>query len=1176
MLLSKLELYGFKSFPNKTVLNFDEGIMGVVGPNGCGKTNILDSLRWVLGEQRSAMLRGSKTEEVLFNGTTQLRSIDLAEVSLTIKNNRGVLPLEYDELVITRRLYRSGESEYLINKSRCRLKDIVNLFSDTGMGTHAYSILQQSMVDAVLSDKADERRFLFEEAAGISKYKQRKKESLKKLENTEIDLVRLSDIISEISRKVRSLKRQASKAKRYKKIKEELQSLETTRIAAQIYDFEEEIKNHNENISRLQIDKTGFSAETDKVEAVVEEIKLQISNMNEQISAKASIAADLSEKAIHTENKLSNIESSLKSGKQNVELWKNEIDNLANRIESFETQKNNAEVQRKDCSTELSQLQNHLSDEENHVDSIREKLEISSNDMESVKEELHRYENQIAADQARLDAANSSFERLKEITRDIDQSRLMYEDKKESSQKNLDQQKKTLKEYENEIEEIDEKIKINQRRHLEIAAEIEDIKKDIASGNAEKSAGEAKIEMLSRMMLEHEGYGSGVKSLFAWMHKPDGVIDTLANLITVEKQYYQAVEAAMGKYSQLAICQTRDDALRCIDYLKANARGRVGFLILDGITEPVGDNVDIKADGYLGNITDFVTVDDSLRRVVNVLFANMAVFEAGKIPFDCKHEAVDLEGNYFNRRGIIEGGKSSITLIGRKDELSSLENKLASIKQNISSLGQKLKESSSALSDTEEEASNLNKDKRTLLTKRESIISDITRLEFEFKDSIGWLDKLSANSSETDKQLESLNNQKAEIEKNITDKTTRKQGIAAEIQQKSEIHQTLQNDYDSAVDEFNKSRLKSVELSGLIRKLEEDSNRFVELIEEAKNTISAKNRMIDDEKQRWLRLDEEQVIIKEQIAKLFEAKDSINEDKDGLNNQKLELVEKLSEAETSLKQLRVKINNISEGIHQAELKHTDMDGRLKNTRENFFHEYGVHVTAEKSDDYNEEAITSQIERLESVVDKLGPVNMLADEEYDTEKDRFDFLEKQYQDLLDAKASLLDVIKRINTTAEEKFAETFELIHDNFKEVFQELFEGGTADVRLTDPNNLLETPIEIIARPEGKKLVSVNQLSGGERALTAIALLFSIYMVKPSPFCILDEIDAPLDDANVNRFLRLLHKFASNTQFIVITHNKKTMEAADLLYGITMEQPGVSSIVSVKLNGGKVEHVQKV
>jgi len=678
------------------------------------------------------------------------------------------------------------------------------------------------------------------------------------------------------------------------------------------------------------------------------------------------------------------------------------------------------------------------------------------------------------------------------------------------------------------------------------------------------------------MVIEHEGYGSGIKSLFAWDQKPEGVIDTLANLITADEKYHNAVEAAINNYGQLVVCKTRNDALNCIDYLNTNKAGRVSFLLLDSIPEQNAGVSAVDSDGFISSVADLVTAQDFLQQAIRTLFADTAVFESGKIPHDYSGEAVDLDGCCYGRFSIIQGGKSSVTLIGRKSELSDLQDKLEDIDQRILRLEEDLGNRSKSLSQISDEASRLSESKKSALSNREKLIADMTRLEFEFQESVGWLNELSANSTETGKRYESLSRQKAEIEKMIADETSEKQAIAGEFQQKSEAHQSLLNDYEKAVDELNQGRLKAVELSSHLYKLDEDCKRFGELVDEAQGMIGQKASMIDEEQDRWRELEQEQVKIKEQLANIFKAKDSVNLDRDGLSNKKSELVEKLDEAEKRQKELRANINNINEDVHQQEIKLAELNNRYENIKEKIFHEYGMHISGDREEGYDEEQTKSEIERLENDIDKMGLVNMLADEEYNTEKDRLEFLEKQHQDLQDAKASLFEVIKRINQTAEEKFSETFELIKEYFQEVFETLFEGGVAELKLGNPDDLLETPIEIIARPGSKKLVSVNQLSGGERALTAISLLFAIYMVKPSPFCILDEIDAPLDDANVNRFLKLIDKFTSSTQFIVITHNKMTMEAADLLYGITMEQPGVSNIVSVKLNGNKLESVKQV
>lgn len=1175
MLLSKLELNGFKSFPDRVELRFDEGIMGVVGPNGCGKTNILDSIRWVLGEQRSTLLRAGRIEEVIFNGTTQLKGADMAEVSLTIKNNRGVLPLEYDELVVTRRLFRSGESEYLLNKSRCRLKDITNLFADTGMGIHAYSIFQQGMVDAVLSDKAEERRFLFEEAAGITKYKNRKKEALKKLENTESDLVRLNDIITEIAQNVRSLNRQAARARRYKKIKEELQQLDILRASAQLHDLNTTIGNHEGLINDFKIERQTLNSEIDKQEALVEELRLKIAELSEKISSQAAVASDFSEKAIRSENNLTNIQTRLETGWSSVQLWQSEIGGLEGRIQSLREQKALAENGLAEKGAELEKLQTEIIEIEVKVLQAKEALDESAGQLESIKDELHRCENEIGTDKARLEAIDNSIDRMNAVNRDLGQSLSKYEAKKQSSRENLEIQQENLSKCETEIEKADEQIKKKQHEHLQLAAQIEEIKRQISSARAEDSAVKAKIEVLSKMVLEHEGYGSGIKELFAWPDKPEGVIDTLANLVTAEKQYHQAVEAALGIYGELAVCRSYQDALASIKYLGSKAAGRVGFLVLEHLAPSNGELPAIENPNYIGKIADLIDCQEFLKPALVRLFGGLALFKADGIPDGFNFDAVDLDGNYVNRCGVLVGGKLSYTLVGRKSELSDYQELSDTIVAKIETLQNNLESYSGKLSQTNNDAESLRTKKNALLRSRENLISEMTRLEFEFKESVSRLDEIAESSSEAGKQVESLKIEKQRFQDVIARKEQDKQALSGKFQVKFDEHKRLVEIYNNYVEELNRNRLRSVELTGLLHKLEDDARRYVEIIDEAGEMINQKSRMIQDEQNKWHELENERDNIKGQLAKIFEAKDKVDSEKDNLNNEKNTCAETANLAEVGLKQLRSKTNLINDKIHEEELKYSEYENSIKSVKDQIYHEYGVLIEAQKADGFDESANDSGIQRLKNILERIGPVNMLADEEYITEKGRLDFLEKQYADLQEAKSSLREVIHKINKTAEEKFSETFELIKENFQNVFESLFEGGTAGIKLTSPDDVLDSPIEITARPGSKKLVSVNQLSGGERSLTAISLLFAIYMVKPSPFCILDEIDAPLDDANVTRFLKLVNKFTHSTQFIVITHNKKTMEAADLLYGVTMEKPGVSNIVSVKFNGNLAENAKQ-
>jgi len=1168
LLLSKLELNGFKSFPHRTELRFDEGIMGVVGPNGCGKTNILDSLRWVLGEQRASMLRGARVEEVIFNGTSQFRSSDMAEVSLTIKNNRGVLPLEYDEVVVTRRLFRSGESEYLINKNRCRLKDIINLFADTGMGTHAYSIFQQSMVDAVLSDKAEERRFLFEEAAGITKYKFRKKEALKKLENTEADVLRLNDIIAEIAKNVRGLKRQASRARRFRSIREELQAMEIIRASAELHALEAGSNSYLKQIKDLTSEQERVGAAIDSSESQIEDLRFRLAGMNEQLSSQGEKSSELDKQAIRIESEISQIQGRIEMSRKNAESADVDILNLKQRIEAWGRQKNSSQAERAAKAREKETIGQEMAVIESDMLSLKGRLDETAQKLEQARNNASRLTNEIAGKEANLEATARAVEQLGIQTRDLNATVAKFKTRKSDSEESLLVSRIKLRQGEENIASVNEAISVNQQRNLSGIDRIEGARRKISELSAERSAVAAKIELLSRMIIEHEGYGSGIKLLFDWKERPPGVIDTLANLVTADKAYLEAVEAAINRYGQLVVCKERIDAIKSIEYLRTAAAGRVSFLLLDSIRTTPSIGSSTKRDGHIGNVADMITCQDYLRPAVDSLFKHVEVYETGKIPIETIDDAVDLEGDFCGRQGIFEGGRSGITFIGRKLELSTFQEKADSLVAELAQLERDEQAARIELNTIEAEAGVLQEKKNRLLEEREELIAEMTRLEFEFNESISRLDELSDSSLESGRRTESLESEKQALIESIEAVRGEELQVRQELDHLAESHRVLAQKAEASVDEFNKKRILTVELMGLIRKLEEDDLRFAELIQEAIRLIDEKTLAIQEEKDARHGFETTQSALRIKLTELFQAKNQCANKRNELVNQKNDLALQLTESEAKLKKTRQQAGQLAEELHQAQIALAELESSQKNLKGNVFQEYGVHIKGVRSDDYDEQETAARIKRLKAVIERVGPVNMLADDEYNTEKDRLEFLQKQLADLEDAKTTLKEVIRKINKTAEERFSEAFELIRGNFQRVFESLFEGGTAELKLTNADDFLESPIEIIARPGHKKLVSVNQLSGGERALTAISLLFAIYMVKPSPFCILDEIDAPLDDANVTRFIKLIHRFTTATQFIVITHNKRTMEAADLLYGVTMDKPGISRIVSVRFNGG--------
>jgi chromosome segregation protein len=739
--------------------------------------------------------------------------------------------------------------------------------------------------------------------------------------------------------------------------------------------------------------------------------------------------------------------------------------------------------------------------------------------------------------------------------------------RKEQSGQNLSAQKEKLQKSQDQNAEFDRWISSNQQSQVNLAAQLDNVKRTISTYTANHSAIEARFEMLSQMIAHHEGYGSGVKAILGWNQRPSGVVDTLANLISSSEKYHLAVEAALNKYGQLIVCDTHADALACIQHLKQNSSGRASFLLLDRATAVPGNTLEYNIDGILCSVADSITCPENLRPVIDRLFGDIAIFESGKIPHDYIGEAVDLDGSYRARVGLFEGGNFGVSLVGRKDELSSLQSQKADVEGKLRDLSNDLNQKETEIASLNKQAVELADKKRKSLYEREKLIAEMSHIEFEFRDSQSKLDQLSLDNQESLKRKEELQKQIDELESSIFTAKGELETHRNAFEKASGGHRAIVDDYELRAAELNRSRLRFVEITGLVRKLEEDTKRFAELIFEADQMIAQKSGMIDSEQAKWQQYEIDQTNHRAELTKLFATKETIDADKNSLFIKRNEQAAILNEHEQSVKKLRSTINDINEQIHHVELGLTEMRGQLKNILDSVFNETSIHITPARPDNYDEGKTSEEIQRFKRIIERLGPVNMLADDEYQTEKDRLEFLEAQMKDLNEAKASLRDAIAKINITAEEKFFSTFNVIKENFQKVFQTLFEGGIAEVKLADPSNVLESPIEIIAHPGKKKNVSLSQLSGGERALTAISLLFSIYMVKPSPFCILDEIDAPLDDANVSRFLKLLAQFADSTQFIVITHNKKTMEASHILYGVTMDRPGVSTIVSVKFNG---------
>ena len=1184
MYLSKLEILGFKSFPQKTELIFDDNLTAIVGPNGCGKTNILDAIRWVLGEQRTTLLRSNKMEEVIFNGTKDLKPLGLAEVSMTVENNKGILPIDYDQVVVTRRLFRSGESEYLLNKVSCRLKDITELFLDTGMGTHAYSVIQPEMVEAILSDRAEERRFLFEEAAGITKYKLRKKEALRKLEYTENDLLRLSDILAEVEKQTNSLRRQKARAERFKRLSDEIKKLEVQMNQSEFETLKNKERELEKKLRGFVDESQKVKSELDKEEAEVESLKLELLEREKELSALQKKIGDFSEASFGMEREISVSQERKSHLEEYVSKTEKEKESLSQRLLTIKKEKEEKKEELNKLTLEIKAKEEQCQKEEEgllandeNLRKMKDEFERSGKDLKGIEETLNKNRNehenintQIGElkEREKIFAAEEGaiLQRLDEIERELGDLASSYEEKKKIWETKAE--KKKL---------LEEKIKQNQITFDQLSSQEGETKSVL-------SAEEAKLGMLRQITEHYEGYGKGEKAVLLARGELKGILDTVANLITTQKEYLKAIESALGESLQFVVCRDTNSALEAIRYLKENQKGGATFLVLDKIEKinPGQKRIDLKDfEGVVGWASDLAFCKDEFKKTVDLLLGNTILVDtlnhclelSQKIP--AGYHLVSLDGEVISSSGTISGGSpKEISLLGRELEIQKLKDNILKLKEKCDQLQREKKTKEDENLEQIDELSQISSEAEKVTQDFQQKELKLKTSEFEKESLEKRLKELRELKEEIANKISELNQKQEFLSQNIEDFEDQKERLASQLEEKKKLLDEMENLHNNSFQMINQLKIKLVSLQGKEEQLTNDDLRLAELISEIETSFANKE---NETKDSLAEIEKIKKTILEKREDLKSAFEKIEEEKKTLNSLRSDQAEKqerLSNKEKELKLFRGTKEKVQDEFHQLEMEKLELSSRAENIKDKIWEEYKIDL--EKFESEAQSAIedhTKNKERLDFLKEKvntLGPVNLLALEEYQTTKLRLEFLQNQMKDLTEAKETLSSTILKINQTARGLFQETFEKIKGNFQKVFEELFEGGEADVALVDGEDPLESPIQISARPYGKRLLNISQLSGGEKALTAIALLFAIYLVKPSPFCILDEVDAPLDDANIIRFLRLIKHFSSNTQFVIITHNKMTMEAANVLYGVTMEQPGVSKIVSVRFNKQEV------
>ena len=1184
MYLKRLELQGFKSFADKTVLEFMPGITSVIGPNGSGKSNISDSIRWVLGEQSMKSLRGTKSLDIIFAGTQNRKSLGFAEASLVFDNSDGALPIEYTEVTVTRKIYRSGETGYFINKVPCRLKDVLELFMDTGIGKDGYSIIGQGKIDEILSNKSEDRRNIFEEAAGIVKYRTRKQESEKKLERTKLNLLRINDILSEIETNIEPLKAQSEKAKKYLNIREELKNIE---IGLFLYNIEKYKKELEEIVKDEEIYNSQLSDEEGKLERIkqlkeelkneIDEITLKIEEMSnigfesqkeiEMLNSDINVAntriANNKENAVRYEKEIEEAQQKLEGLKEEIEQKKQKRENLKENKIKYQT-----ELEEKEA--ELAKLTKTLSDKELEIEGYKQTVENNTDKKYELQSEINTQEiNHENYEKRQKQIKNEIANYISEL----DSTRLQ----KEEIAKGFYEIEKKRNKIVSNLEEIN-------RQKEEVDKKIKAYETNINAYQSEERIKQSKLKFLIETEKEKEGYIKSVKSLLKDCENikelGKGMHGVLANIIEVPEQYQTAIEMCLGASLQNIVTETEEDAKKLVEHLRKNNLGRASFLPITSVRGRKLDKIKGHEKGVIGIASDLVKYDKKYEQIIINLLGRTVVVDNMDTAIKVAKQngytfrIITIQGDVINSSGAITGGsvaKKTVNILGRGREIEKLEKEITNLKNKIEAKIKEKEQYEESIEDIIENATSLEKELQeidiTYATEKQKLISveeNISKIELR-------LNKIKEESSLLETEKENSINKKEKIQKDIIELNKETEKLSKIINEYVELNKDNQKYIDDLNFDITNLKISVSSFDESESSIEELQERINGEIEATNTSIRNKEEQIEQIKQDNFNLGQSIEEIQEKIVTIKEEVKNSGSKIEELKAKRIEKNEKLSKQENETTEKFKVIEDLKAQIVKIDVKKTKHEDEINAIINKMWEEY--ELTPNSVQDYKKPenvALTQKnVNSLRKELRELGSVNIDSIEEYKTMKERYDFMSEQRVDLEDTMAKLRKIIADMTQTMKEQFRTQFAIINKNFAEVFKELFGGGNASLKLEDEENILECGIDINVQPPGKKLQNMMLLSGGEKAFTAIALLFAILKINPAPFCVLDEIEAALDDVNVYRFAEYLKKFSSNTQFLVITHRKGTMEAADTVYGVTMEENGISKLLSMKLAPGK-------
>ena len=1187
MYLKRIDVQGFKSFANKLVFEFDNGITGIVGPNGSGKSNIADAVRWVLGEQSAKQLRGAKMEDIIFAGTETRKPVSFAAVSLTIDNSDHQLDIDYDEVTVTRRVFRSGESEYLLNGNNCRLKDINELFYDTGIGKEGYSIIGQGQIDKILSGKPEERRELFDEAAGIVKYKKRKAAAVKNLESENNNLVRINDILAELEKQVGPLAKQSEKAKEYLRLRDILKKYEVNLFLIEHEANKKSIAEVEAKLGIVNHDIDETRVEFEKIKSVYDEKNADIeaiSNKIDELNAENSQAEIDKNKLV---NHIELLKEQIKSANSNDEHLAERIKAIEDQIAERTEEKSKLLKQKFAMTNDLDDARMKHQESENEVSRLTDESNNLQEEIDRRKQVTYDNLNQIGLIRTNMQRYQTMLEQIGIRKAELNSRLINFKTDESRFDSTISEQQKELDEINHGIDRINEEIYKKTARRNDIREHIKLNEQKLTDAKEQAMRASSRLESLKNIAERYDGYGNSIRKVMEAKDSNPGIVGVVADIVKSEKKYEVAIETALGGTIQNIVTEDEKTAKEMIQYLKENRYGRATFLPLNNVSGRAPKEDLSREKGFIGYASELVDNDSKYDNLVSYLLGRCVVADNidNAIALNRKYrqslKIVTLEGELLNPGGSMTGGafKNSSNLLGRKREIEELEEIIAKTKAAVTSIQEKTDTEKAESAKLLEEVNALNEELQAEKLKLNTAKMKFDQLETrqnEVKDRYNSnkreAEDIEKQIQEINESLSSLKYELAQIEQDndeatveIEQMTERMEAVKIELVDRQRIATETNIEYSKItqestfIEESRKRALRDID------RYRESIDMLLDNKEDSAKEIETKNSEIEQITD-TIKLAEEKIsAIIEEVATLKNRKEELNTSIKSFFDSREACQEKLVNLEKE--QFRL--------VQQKEKYESAMEGRMDYMWESY--EITLNQAAQMRDESinDEKEIKQTVTETKGNIKKLGDVNVNAIEEYKEVAERYEFLKKQHDDLIIATEKLVDVIKELDTGMRNKFTEKFEEIKVEFDKVFKQLFGGGKGTIEIDEEMDILEANISIISQPPGKKLQNMMQLSGGEKALTAICLLFAIQNLKPSPFCLLDEIEAALDDSNVDRYAKYLHNLTKNTQFIVITHRRGTMAAADRLYGITMQEKGVSTLVSVDLVSNQLDEKQK-